>query len=137
MEAEEIVIRTSTVRMESQGLVRITHHPGAVQTLDDAQAIAAVVNTLMQGQQGKLLIDMRRIKSQDREVREYYTQQGYTIGLQAVAILIGSPVSRVIGNLYIGFNKSEIPTRLFTSEAEAIAWLRELPLAGGADSNHS
>jgi hypothetical protein len=122
--------------MESQGLVRITHHPGAVQTLDDAKATVAVVNTLIQGQQVSLLIDMRRIKSQDREVREYYTQQGYTIGLQAVAILVGSPVSRVIGNLYIGFNKSDIPTRLFTSEPEAIAWLKEFSIAI-ADANHS
>lgn len=129
MEGEEVVIRTSTIRMEAQGLVRITHHPGAVQTLDDAQATSAVVNNLIGGQQVRLLIDMRRIKSQDREVREYYTQQGYAIGLQAVAILVGSPVSRVIGNLYIGFNKSNIPTRLFTSEAEAIAWLQEFPLS--------
>lgn len=129
MEGEEVVIRTSTIRMEAQGLVRITHHPGAVQTLDDAQATSAVVNNLIGGQQVRLLIDMRRIKSQDREVREYYTQQGYAIGLQAVAILVGSPVSRVIGNLYIGFNKSNIPTRLFTSEAEAIAWLKEFPLS--------
>jgi hypothetical protein len=43
---------------------------------------------------------------------------------QAVALLMGSPVSRVLGNLYLGLNKPPIPTRLFTSEEEAKVWLR-------------
>jgi hypothetical protein len=33
-------------------------------------------------------------------------------------------MSRVIGNFFIGFSRTNIPTRLFTSEAEAIDWLK-------------
>ena len=42
----------------------------------------------------------------------------------AVALLIGSPMSRVIGNFYLGFNRPQTPTRLFTDTDEAEAWLR-------------
>jgi hypothetical protein len=34
-------------------------------------------------------------------------------------------VARAIGNFFMGLNKPLIPTRLFTSEAEALGWLRE------------
>jgi hypothetical protein len=50
-----------------------------------------------------------------------------------VALLVGSPMSRAIGNFFIGLNKPLIPTRLFVSEPEALAWLRGfLPEGGGA-----
>ena len=42
----------------------------------------------------------------------------------AIALLVGSPLSRVIGNFFVGLNRSTFPLRLFTSEEEAIAWLR-------------
>jgi hypothetical protein len=42
----------------------------------------------------------------------------------AAALLIGSPLTRAIGNFFMGLNKPLIPTRLFTSETEALAWLK-------------
>ena len=43
----------------------------------------------------------------------------------SVALLIDSPFSRVIGNFYLGFNKSLTPSRLFIDPDEARQWLRE------------
>jgi hypothetical protein len=40
-----------------------------------------------------------------------------------VALLVGSPVTRVIGNFFIGLNKPRWPVRLFRSESDALAWL--------------
>jgi len=47
-----------------------------------------------------------------------------------VALLIASPLSRVLGNFYLRINRPETPTRLFSSEEEAGAWLRQV--AAGA-----
>ncbi|HEY0602681.1 MAG TPA: STAS/SEC14 domain-containing protein [Herpetosiphonaceae bacterium] len=129
MESQEFVTRTSTIRLESNSLVRVTILPGAQQALDDARENGGVMQKIMQGRQFRALVDLRQMKSQDREAREYYTQPGHTPGLVAIALLIGSPMSRVIGNLYMGFSKSDIPTRLFTSEAEALQWLETFPIA--------
>ena len=41
----------------------------------------------------------------------------------AVALVIDSPLSRVLGNFFLGFNRPETPARLFTSVDEARAWL--------------
>ena len=35
-----------------------------------------------------------------------------------------SPLTRAIGNFFLGLNKPLMPTRLFTSEEEALAWLK-------------
>ncbi|HEY0734977.1 MAG TPA: hypothetical protein VGD69_08730 [Herpetosiphonaceae bacterium] len=129
METQEFVTRTSTICLESNSLVRVTILPGAHQALDDARENGMIMRNIMQGREYRALVDLRQMKSQDREAREYYTQPGHTPGLVAIALLIGSPMSRVIGNLYMGFSKSDIPTRLFTSEAEALRWLETFPIS--------
>jgi hypothetical protein len=43
----------------------------------------------------------------------------------ATALIISSPLSRAIGNFFLGLNRTSMPTRLFTSEADALAWLSE------------
>ena len=40
-----------------------------------------------------------------------------------LAIVVGSPVSRMIGNVMMGLAKPPYPTRLFVDEDEAKAWL--------------
>ena len=42
----------------------------------------------------------------------------------AVALLVGSPLSRAIGNFYLGFNRPTVPTRIFNAEAAALEWLQ-------------
>jgi hypothetical protein len=136
METQELLTRTSTIRLESNTLVRVTILPGAVQTLDDAKENGMGMEKIMQGRQFRALVDLRQMKSQDREAREYYTQPGHTPGLVAIALLIGSPMSRVIGNLYMGFTKSDIPTRLFTSDADALQWLETFPIGEAQPQVH-
>lgn len=41
-----------------------------------------------------------------------------------MALLIGSPVSRMIGNFFLGINRLRVPVRLFSDEAEALEWLK-------------
>jgi hypothetical protein len=40
-----------------------------------------------------------------------------------VAMIASNPVSRVIGNFFVGLNRPEIPTRLFADEPTAVPWL--------------
>ena len=42
----------------------------------------------------------------------------------AQAIIVDSPVSRLIGSFFLGLNKPPFPTKLFTSEADAVEWLK-------------
>ena len=42
------------------------------------------------------------------------------------AVLVGHPVSRVLGNFFLGISRPAYPTRLFTDPAAAIGWLKSL-----------
>jgi hypothetical protein len=35
-----------------------------------------------------------------------------------------NPVSRIIGNFYMGINKTAMPVKMFSNEKEAMAWLK-------------
>ena len=39
------------------------------------------------------------------------------------ALVVGSPVSRVIGNFFVGLNRPKYPLRLFDDQEFATAWL--------------
>lgn len=69
-----------------------------------------------------VLIDLRGLRSISKEAREYLAREGAE-GISAGALLVSSPVSRIIGNLFLKVNSPSVPTRLFTSKEEARQWL--------------
>ena len=44
--------------------------------------------------------------------------------LTAAALIIANPVSRIIGNFFMGLNKTAFPFQLFTNQEEALKWLK-------------
>ena len=72
----------------------------------------------------RVLIDMRAIKSISRDAREYYANERTASIQRATALVIESPVSRVIANFFMGLNRPLTPTRMFTDVDEAIEWLQ-------------
>jgi len=71
----------------------------------------------------RVLIDMTAVTEISKEARDYFANERTASVQRATALLIGSPVSRVIGNFFLGLNKPISPTRLFTDSEEAIQWL--------------
>lgn len=99
--------------------------PGLVSELDDAIANVAAVAQLAAGKPRPLLLDMRaHAASASRECRDYYAgSEAQRVNL-AAAMLVRSNVSRVLGNFFLGLNKTRFPFRMFTDVDEAVAWLR-------------
>ena len=70
------------------------------------------------------LIDLRWLRSQSSEARDYFSAPEALLVSNAVALLVGSPLSRAIGNFYLGFNRPNVPTRIFNEESAALEWLQ-------------
>lgn len=122
----EIATRTARHHIGNDGIPRAVLLPGAEQTLDDAREnIRALESLLEEGQRYPVLIDYRPMKSMERGARTFYAGPEATRAMSAVALIVDSPLSRIIGTFFMGLNKSSVPTRLFTSETEALAWLRQ------------
>ncbi len=71
----------------------------------------------------RVLIDMTEVTEITKEARDYFANERTASIQRATALSIGSSVSRLIGNFFLGLNKPISPTRLFTNPHKAIQWL--------------
>lgn len=46
-----------------------------------------------------------------------------------IGLVVGTPVSRILGSAYLGIVRPKVPTKLFDDVASAYAWLAERELA--------
>lgn len=122
--AAPVEMSTLIIRLGDDGIVRVNVKPNAQISLQDAQISIRAIRELCGGKCTPVLVDMRGLAGIDREARLYFAGEETAKVESAAALIIESPLSKAIGNFFLGLNKPIIPTRLFTGEAEALAWLK-------------
>lgn len=110
--------------MGKDGIVRSVVKKNAEVTLADAKENTVAVATFYYGKKYPLIIDARGVKSISKEARDHFSLRGRESVVNAFAIIISSPLSRIIGNFFMGLNKPTVPMRLFENEKDAIKWLK-------------
>ncbi len=116
--------RVAKLWVGEDGICRIIHAPGAEVRLQDAQETMVAYLKLNDGERLPLFIDTKTMKSISREARHFYAGEEAAKCASAVALIVGTPVSKVLGNFYLGLSNPHLPSRLFTSEDEALEWLK-------------
>ncbi|KAF0164831.1 MAG: hypothetical protein FD157_1995 [Rhodocyclaceae bacterium] len=125
MENREVVnITKAGMWLGEDGIVRIMWIPGAEVTLEDAEESMAAYLQINQGKRRPMVVDTSQMKSLAREARHLYASEEAAKVASAVGLIVGTPVSRVLGNFYLGLSNPHLPTRLFDSESEALEWLK-------------
>ncbi len=94
--------------------------------LEDAIENVRATSELAAGRRVFLLLDARATVTISREAREYYAGPTNAKIVRATAMLIGSPVGRIIGNFILRVNRPPFPFRLFSDDESADAWFHEL-----------
>jgi len=120
----EIESRSQWVRLGTDGIVYVRMKPQV--EIDRAAAEEAVraISVVCNGQVRPALVDLSNLKSMTRNARLYFAGPDTAAVQSAAALVVKSPLTKAIGNFFMGLNKPLIPTRLFTSETEAVDWLR-------------
>jgi len=99
-----------------------------------AEALTAAVHSLTDRPR-PVFADSRKMRSADILSMRYAAgPETASLGTR-LAILVGSPVSRMIGSVFLGLAKPPYPTRLFTSEDAAVAWLRAASAEDATDDH--
>jgi len=124
MKMDPVVTSTSKIWVGDDGVVHLLAHAGAEETLETAKAGIEVVRKLTGNVKRPLLVDIRSARSIEAHARRLWADAHTGAGLTATAILVKSGISRAIGNFMRGVLRPRYPMRLFTSEPEALAWLR-------------
>ena len=122
----KIELRVFTTWIDENDICITLVKPNAVIELEDAVQNSDSVKKLSDGKIYPMLVNLKEIKSISKEARDHFSMQGRTPGVTAIGMLIKSPVSSIIGNFFLGLNKSAVPTKLFTNEGKAIAWLKQI-----------
>jgi hypothetical protein len=117
--------RVSYCSISSDRVLRISIKPGADIGVRDAREAIALGNRMVGSEPFCMLVELNRIRSMTREARVAFSQGDTDVARrnQGVAVVVRSPVARIIGNFFIGFNRSSRPVRLFNASPEAEEWL--------------
>ena len=121
-----VTLRTGRFWVDDEGFLRGECFEGAEETLADAEEQLREQRAHAGGERRPFLMNIARVRSLSRDARNAFANSDDAYALfSCAALVVGSPLSRAVGNFFIGLNKPRMPTRLFTSEAEGLAWLRE------------
>lgn len=93
-------------------------------TLDVARTCVEARIFFSRGVSYPICVDMRDLKSMDKQARQYLASMGATL-VTAGALITPSAISRTMGNIFLKVDRPPVPTRLFTSEEKAVEWLRK------------
>ena len=120
-----IETRTERLWLHPEGYVLAEVRPGLVADLNDAVVNVEAVGQLAAGRRLPVLLDMRaHATSATRECREYYAGAEAQVVNLAVAMLVRSNISRILGNFFLGLNNSSGSTRLASRFACSPTWTR-------------
>lgn len=119
------VIELSSGKMwlDENGIMRLVYAPGADVTLKEAREVGSILNKLSAGVRKPLLVDARLLKNINREARVYWESEEVTRTISATATL-SSPIVKVLGSLYTSLNRPPFEIRYFSSESDALEWLK-------------
>ena len=113
-----------TTTFDPRGFVHTRVRPGAEIQVNDAKENTLKVIAVSGGSNYPILVDLREIKSISKEARDHFSMRGRKPNVTAIAMLVSSPLSRIIGNFFLGLNRPTVPTRMFASEEDGIAWMK-------------
>jgi hypothetical protein len=120
---DPVAIERPKFRMSARpdGIVQLVWNPGVLISLEDAREATDALAELSGGQPSPLLVDIRAARTQDRHARAVFVSRIELVS--AVALLVSTPLSRMMGNFFIAVSRPMVQTRLFDREAPAAAWL--------------
>lgn len=118
--------------LDSRGFIVTRVSPLAEVELEHAKENTRKVLELSGDQVYPILVDIRKIRSISKEARDHFSMRGRKPGVVAIAMLVSSPLSRIIGNFFLGLNQPVVPTKLFSDEESAVKWIKK-----GAFEDHA
>jgi len=119
-----IELEAGTVRLREDGIVDLVLAEQVEVTVERAKAMNAAIREVCDGP-SPIFADVRGMRAAGIPTLRYTAGPEAARVTSKLAMFVGSPVGRMIGNVFMGMWKPPFPTRLFTDEEQARAWLLE------------
>lgn len=117
-----IETKTHIVKYRHDGILEARTRPDWQGTFNDlhAKEFVKAINTLCENRKLPFLLVAYNGKI-SQEARRYLSINDQFIAKSA--IVYTNPVTKIMGNFFLGFNRPQTPIKLFTNEEVAVKWL--------------
>jgi hypothetical protein len=128
MENDVIETQAAKIWLEEDGIVWTMIlpivFPDDKLTIADARNIIEGASKLTNGKKTPMLVESSYARPMNSEAKEFLTGMEAANVVSALAMITSSSLNKLLRNVLLGINKPSYPVKLFTSEAEAINWLK-------------
>jgi len=118
-----MVPHRAQVSLDTRGILRIVHPSGSRIAGDDFGELVALHEKLAGSKPVPVLVDARGVRFMTRLARQTGASEQVGRLTSRMALLIGGPVSTMIGNFFLRVSKPAFEARLFTEMEAAERWL--------------
>lgn len=121
-----IETEAAEVERDADGVVHLRFRPDTVLVGENTGEVGRAHIEAAAGKPRPCLADVREVKSTSHEARDVAVSPEVAAIIDSLAVIVDSPLSRVLGNFFIRLRRPEYPTRLVPSEEEGLAWLESV-----------
>ena len=122
-------IRTPVGMMwiDEAGLLRHRLDEGITVKAEHAAGIREAVREVADGAPIRAVVDISGVQFADRHARDAIATALDDSNEVATAVIVGSPISRALGTLFLKLSRPKRPVKLFLDEEEAARWVATVP----------
>jgi hypothetical protein len=122
-EAKVIETSAGPVWIEDDGIVRQAFRVEVIRIEHMEEIFAAIMD--VGGTEGhwRVLVDLRSVRWGTRGARDYAAGRSLADLVDAQALLVASPVTRMVANFFVRVSQPPFPIRVFDSITRAFDWL--------------
>lgn len=121
---KEVLTPKEQMTLLDNGILSCVVTDGAYLELEDGLEIIDGVRHIYNGKQLPVLVDIRKARGVSSECRRLFQGEEIAQYQSACALIVDSALTNLVGNFFLGLNKTEFPTRLFTNHDKAMQWLK-------------
>ncbi|MGZ4048936.1 MAG: DUF7793 family protein [Bacteroidia bacterium] len=118
------VCEAFTIKLRSDGILH-SHTSSSISfNIESLKKFNIVMGQMLNYKQAPLLITFDEFAIPPVETRDFWAKKDACPYASADAYLTATLGHKLIGNIYLQFNKPERPTKLFTRQGDAVEWLK-------------
>lgn len=121
---QQIDFELFSVALRSDGIAFLKVKGNVEIDIENVKQIAGAMEKLGSGKKFPLLIIADEYTIPTPEARAYIATPESDPFASAEAYVLQSLSQKLVGNVFLNFNKPARPTRIFSSEEKAVEWLR-------------
>ena len=122
---KEVEVPSAKIAIREDGVMHVHIKVSSSFEMENSKEIFEARESISEGRKFPILYTSEyRFLTPSKEVKEYISSRPRTGLVLADGFVIGSFSQRLAAKIYLKRNKPEVPTGFFSTEEEAIEWLK-------------